>query len=156
MHLEHIGIASADIEADLARYKRLFGATPYKVEDVSSEGVRTYFLDAGGTKIELLEATSPESAIARHIEKRGPGLHHLAFAVDDARVMMERARAEGLRTLNPEPKPGADDKLIFFVHPKDAGGVLTEFCAPNPSPDPNDRPETGPVTPPAGTPSAAE
>jgi len=135
MHLEHIGIASADIEADLERYRRLFGATPYKVEEVASEGVRTYFLDAGGTKIELLEATSADSAIARHIEKRGAGLHHLAFAVEDADAMMERVRQQGLRPLSDAPKAGADGKVIFFVHPKDAGGVLTEFCAPGTPPE---------------------
>ncbi len=140
MHLEHIGIASADIQADLERYRRLFGATPYKVEDVASEGVRTYFLDAGGTKIELLEAVTPDSVLARHIEKRGPGLHHLAFAVDDADDMMTRARDEGLQTLSDAPKAGADGKLIFFVHPKDAGGVLTEFCAPDPAKPSDGRP----------------
>ncbi|PIQ62511.1 MAG: methylmalonyl-CoA epimerase [Bacteroidetes bacterium CG12_big_fil_rev_8_21_14_0_65_60_17] len=132
MHLDHIGVASADVEADLDRYRRLFGAVPYKVEDVASEGVRTWFLDAGGTKIELLEATTPDSAIARHIEKRGPGLHHLAFAVDSADEMFARVRNEGLRTLNDAPKLGADGKQIFFLHPKDAGGVLTEFCSPDP------------------------
>jgi len=129
MQIEHIGIAVADIQAELARYEMLFGAQPYKVEEVESEGVRTYFLDAGGTKIELLEATRPDSPIANYIEKRGPGLHHLAFAVDDIDTMHANASAAGLRLLNDAPKDGADGKRIFFVHPKDAGGVLMEFCA---------------------------
>ena len=129
MQIEHIGIAVADIEAELARYEALFGAQPYKVEDVESEGVRTYFLDAGGTKIELLQATRPDSPIARYIEKHGPGMHHLAFAVDDIESMHAKAAAAGFRLLNASPKDGADGKRIFFVHPKDAGGVLMEFCA---------------------------
>ena len=129
MQLEHIGIAVDDIDAALDRFRSLFGAVPYKTEDVVSEGVRTHFLDAGGTKIELLEATSPESPIARFIARQGPGLHHLAFAVEDASAMHAHAAALGLRLLNDAPKPGADGKQIFFVHPKDTGGVLMEFCS---------------------------
>lgn len=129
MQLEHIGIAVDDIDAALDRFRRLFGAEPYKTEEVTSEGVRTYFLDAGGTKIELLEATSPDSPIARFIERQGPGMHHLAFSVDNATAMHAHVAALGLRLLNDAPKQGADGKQIFFVHPKDTGGVLMEFCA---------------------------
>lgn len=129
MKLEHIGIAVRDIKAALRHYELLFEASPYKVEEVASEGVRTYFFDAGGTKIELLEATSPTSAIARFIEKRGPGLHHLAFSTDNAEMTWKRLAELGYRVLGDGPKAGADGKTIFFVHPSDLEGVLTEFCA---------------------------
>lgn len=129
MQIEHIGIAVADIAAELERYEVLFGVRPYKTEDVPSEGVRTHFLDAGGTKIELLESTRSDSPIATYLERHGPGLHHIAFAVDDVDAMHAHAAATGLRVLNPEPKNGADGKRIFFLHPKDTGGVLMEFCA---------------------------
>jgi len=128
VQLEHIGIAVDDIEASLALYRTLFGVDPYKVEDVESEGVRTYFFDAGGTKIELLESTRPDSAIARFIEKRGPGLHHLAFASEDVQADWDRLQGEGFQVLGDGPKQGADGKQIFFVHPADTGRVLTEFC----------------------------
>lgn len=128
MKLEHVGIAVADIEGTVKIFEDLFGARPYKSEEVSSEGVRTHFYEAGGTKIELLESTSPDSPVARYLERHGPGLHHLAFAADDAEGALERVRRAGYRVLSDNPKPGADGKLIFFVHPKDAGGVLVEFC----------------------------
>lgn len=127
--LEHIGIAVRDINAALRHYELLFDATPYKVEEVASEGVRTHFFDAGGTKIELLEATSPDSPIARFVEKRGPGLHHLAFSTENADSAWKRLDELGYRVLGDGPKPGADGKTIFFVHPSDLEGVLTEFCA---------------------------
>lgn len=131
MKLEHVGIAVADIEQVTRIFEDLFGARPYKSEEVSSEGVRTHFYDAGGSKIELLESTAPDSPIARYLERHGPGLHHLAFAVEDDTPdeALERIRDAGYRVLSDEPKPGADGKLIFFVHPKDSGGVLVEFCA---------------------------
>jgi len=131
MKLEHVGIAVADIGATIRIFEDLFGARPYKSEDVSSEGVRTHFYDAGGTKLELLESTSADSPIAAYLERHGPGLHHLAFAVEDetADTALERVRNAGYRVLSDEPQPGADGKLNFFVHPKDAGGVLLEFCA---------------------------
>lgn len=129
MKLEHVGIAVDDIDAALERFRDLFGAAPYKSEDVASEGVRTHFLDAGGTKLELLEATTVDSPIATFIERHGPGLHHLAFAVDDVDAMHALVAATGMRVLNDTPKDGADGKRIFFVHPKDAGGLLMEFCA---------------------------
>lgn len=129
MKLEHVGIAVADIDGTIRIFEDLFGARPYKSEEVSSEGVRTHFYDAGGTKIELLESTRDDSPVARYLERHGPGLHHLAFAADDAKDALERIRNAGYRVLSDEPKPGADGKVIFFVHPKDAGGVLLEFCA---------------------------
>ncbi|NNF03400.1 MAG: methylmalonyl-CoA epimerase [Rhodothermales bacterium] len=129
MKLEHVGIAVADIEETIQIFENLFGARPYKSEEVNSEGVRTHFYEAGGTKIELLESTREDSPIARYIERHGPGLHHLAFAADDAADALSRIRDSGYRVLSEEPRPGADGKLIFFVHPKDAGGVLVEFCS---------------------------
>jgi len=126
--LEHIGIAVSDIEASLKHFRILFGAAPYKTEEVASEGVRTHFFDAGGTKIELLESLHEDSPIARFLEKRGPGLHHLAFHSEDADADFIRLQDAGYRVLGDGPKPGADDKQIFFVHPSDTAGVLTEFC----------------------------
>ena len=132
--LEHLGVAVRDAAAAVALYERLFGYTPYKRERVDEQGVETIFLGAGGAKVELLEATRPDSPIAGFIEKRGPGLHHLAFEVRDIRATMQRLRDHGFRLLNDEPKRGADEKLIVFVHPKDTGGVLVEFCQRSPEP----------------------
>ena len=126
--LEHIGIAVRDIEASLRQFRVLFNAEPYKVEDVVSEGVRTHFFDAGGTKIELLEAIGSDSAFARYLEKRGPGLHHLAFASTDIEADFARLKQAGYTLIGDGPKDGADGKKIFFVHPRDTEGVLTEFC----------------------------
>ncbi len=130
MKLEHIGIAVSDVEETRNLFQLVFGATPYKTEDVLSEGVRTHFYDAGGVKLELLESISPDSSIERFIKKYGPGLHHLAFAVDSAAADVDRLSALGLRVLGEAPKLGADGKIIFFVHPKDTAGVLMEFCSP--------------------------
>ena len=127
-HVEHIGIAVRDLEAANNLYTRLLGVAPYKEEAVLREAVNTSFFQTGQTKIELLEATSESSAIAKHIEKRGEGLHHIAFEVEDIYAEMARLKAEGFRLLADEPKPGADNKLICFVHPKDCGGVLIELC----------------------------
>lgn len=127
-HVEHIGIAVADMAEADALYSRLLGVGPYKKETVESEGVLTSFFQTGETKIELLEATRPDSPIARHLQKRGAGLHHIAFEVEDIHAEMERLREEGFRLLNDSPKRGADNKLICFVHPKDGGGVLIELC----------------------------
>ncbi len=126
--VEHIGIAVADLAEANALYERLLGVPPYKEETVETEGVRTSFFRTGPTKIELLEATRPDSPIARFLEKRGPGIHHVAFEVRDIRAEMERLRAEGFQLLNDEPRRGADNKLVCFVHPKSAGGVLVELC----------------------------
>lgn len=126
--VEHIGIAVKDIDTANAVYAKLLGVAHYKMEEVLSEGVRTSFFKAGPNKIELLEATTPDSPIAKFIDKKGEGIHHLAFAVDDIKVEMARLKKEGFVLLNEEPKHGADNKLIAFVHPKSANGVLVELC----------------------------
>ncbi len=126
--VEHIGIAVSDLAEANALYERLLGVPPYKEETVETEGVRTSFFRTGPTKIELLEATRPDSPIARFLEKRGPGIHHVAFEVRDIRAEMDRLRQAGFQLLNDEPKRGADNKLVCFVHPKSAGGVLVELC----------------------------
>ena len=126
--VEHIGIAVRSLEEANKVYEKLLGAPAYKTEEVASEGVITAFYKSGDTKIELLEATNPDSPIAKFIEKKGEGIHHIAYGVADIRKEMKRLEADGFRLLNVEPKPGADNKLVCFVHPKDANGVLTELC----------------------------
>ena len=128
IRIEHIGIAVKDLEAAEALYTKLLGEAPYKREEVESEGVITSFFRTGPNKIELLESTRPDGPIAKAIEKRGEGIHHIAFEVADIRAEMARLRAEGFTLLNEEPKRGADNKLVCFVHPKSAGGVLVELC----------------------------
>ncbi len=128
IRIEHIGIAVKDLSAAEELYTRLLGAAPYKREEVASEGVITSFFRTGPNKIELLESTRPDGPIAKAIEKRGEGIHHIAFEVADIRAEMARLKAEGFTLLNEEPKPGADNKLVCFVHPKSAGGVLVELC----------------------------
>ena len=128
VQIEHLGIAVKDIEAGNALYTKLLGVPPYKQEMVESEGVRTSFFKAGPNKIELLEATSPDSPIAKFIEKRGEGIHHVAYAVSDIAAEMDRLKSEGFRLLNDVPKAGADNKWVCFLHPKDAGGTLIELC----------------------------
>jgi len=126
--VEHIGIAVKDIEVANAVYAKLLGAAHYKMEEVLSEGVQTSFFRVGPNKIELLQATKPESAIAKFIDRKGEGIHHIAFAVEDIKAEMARLKKEGFKLLNEEPKRGADNKLIAFVHPKSANGVLVELC----------------------------
>lgn len=126
--VEHIGIAVKNIEEAEKRYSSILGVEPYKREEVESEGVITSFFLTGVNKIELLQATKPESAIAKFIEKKGEGIHHIAFEVEDIYAEMERLRSEGYTLLNSEPKRGADNKMICFLHPKDAHGMLTELC----------------------------
>ena len=126
--VEHIGIAVKDLSKSNELFKKLFGKEHYKVEPVESEGVSTSFFMLGETKIELLEATNEESAIAKFIEKKGEGIHHIAYEVDNIYAEMERLRSEGFEILNKEPKYGADNKLIFFLHPKTTNGVLVELC----------------------------
>jgi methylmalonyl-CoA/ethylmalonyl-CoA epimerase len=126
--LEHIGIAVKDLGEANKLFARLFGREHYKIEEVESEGVKTSFFELGGVKIELLEATRNDSPIARFIEKRGEGVHHLAFEVSDIRAGIEQARLQGFEPIRPEPKPGADNKLICFLHPKTTHGVLVELC----------------------------
>lgn len=126
--IEHIGIAVRDLEAAKSIYQALLNTPVYKTETVETEHVITAFLQAGPNKIELLTATDPESAIAKFIDKKGEGVHHIAFAVADIRAEMQRLKAEGFTLLSDEPKPGADNKLVCFVHPKSANGVLIELC----------------------------
>ncbi|MCG3165329.1 MAG: hypothetical protein POELPBGB_01091 [Bacteroidia bacterium] len=126
--IEHIGIAVKNLAEAEKTYTALLGVAPYKREAVESEHVITSFFKIGETKIELLEATSPESAIAKFIEKKGEGIHHIAYAVTDIHAEMKRLKEQGFVLLNEAPKKGADNKLICFVHPKSAGGVLTELC----------------------------
>jgi methylmalonyl-CoA/ethylmalonyl-CoA epimerase len=126
--IEHIGIAVKDIDASNRNYTKLFNTPPYKSELVESEHVITSFFQSGPNKIELLQATHEDSAIAKFIAKRGEGIHHIAFDVEDIKAEMERLRSEGFTILNAEPKKGADNKLICFVHPKDTNGVLIELC----------------------------
>jgi methylmalonyl-CoA/ethylmalonyl-CoA epimerase len=126
--VEHIGIAVNSLATAGDIYQKLLNTGIYKVEEVASEGVKTAFLQCGPNKIELLEATNPDSPIAKFIAKKGEGIHHIAFDVDDIVAEMARLRAEGFILLNDEPKRGADNKLVCFVHPKSAGGVLVELC----------------------------
>lgn len=128
IRIEHIGIAVKDLVAAEALYTKLLGAEPYKREAVESEGVITSFFRTGPNKIELLESTRSDGPIAKAIEKRGEGIHHIAFEVADIRAEMARLKAEGFTLLSEEPKPGADNKLVCFIHPKSAGGVLVELC----------------------------
>lgn len=126
--IEHIGIAVKNLTSSIAIYQRLLDADCYKTEIVASEFVNTAFFKTGENKVELLQATSPDSAIAKFIEKKGEGIHHIAFAVDDIIEEMERLRKEGFVLLNEQPKKGADNKMVCFVHPKDTNGVLIELC----------------------------
>ncbi|MFZ9003796.1 MAG: methylmalonyl-CoA epimerase [Bacteroidetes bacterium] len=126
--IEHIGIAVKDLGASNALFEKLFGQPPYKMEEVASEGVKTSFFMAGPNKIELLEATRQDSPIAKYIEKKGEGIHHIAFDVEDIRAEIERLREEGFIVLNDTPKKGADNKLVAFLHPKTTNGVLIELC----------------------------
>ncbi|HEY8927861.1 MAG TPA: methylmalonyl-CoA epimerase [Mucilaginibacter sp.] len=126
--IEHIGIAVNNLQSAATIYEKLLNTPVYKIEEVLSEGVKTAFLQNGPNKIELLEATNPDSAIAKFIAKKGEGIHHVAFEVDDIKAEMERLKAEGFVLLNDEPKRGADNKLVCFVHPKSANGVLVELC----------------------------
>jgi len=128
LKVEHIGIAVKSLTESDNLFARLFNKQPYKQEGVASEGVMTSFFQLGETKIELLEATNPDSAIARFIEKKGEGIHHIAFEVEDIHAEMTRLQNEGFTLLNTEPKEGADNKLICFLHPKSTNGVLVELC----------------------------
>lgn len=126
--IEHIGIAVKDIETSNQLFKKLFGETHYKIEDVESEGVKTSFFKVGNNKIELLEPTNEDSPIAKFINKKGEGIHHIAFDVTDIRSEVKRLKKEGFIVLNEEPKQGADNKCVVFLHPKATNGVLIELC----------------------------
>ncbi|MEW2920599.1 methylmalonyl-CoA epimerase [Muricauda sp. ANG21] len=126
--IEHIGIAVKDLEASNSLFAKLLGVPHYKMEEVASEGVKTSFFKSGPNKVELLEATNPESPIAKFLEKKGEGIHHIAFAVDDIVAEITRLKEEGFVVLNETPKKGADNKLVAFLHPKGTNGVLVELC----------------------------
>jgi methylmalonyl-CoA/ethylmalonyl-CoA epimerase len=126
--IEHIGIAVKSLEVSNEIFAKLFGTPHYKEEEVASEGVKTSFFMNGPNKIELLEATNPESPIAKFIEKKGEGIHHIAFDVTDIVAEIERLKNEGFVVLNEQPKKGADNKLVAFLHPKSTNGVLIELC----------------------------
>ncbi|GAA4203505.1 methylmalonyl-CoA epimerase [Pedobacter jeongneungensis] len=126
--IEHIGIAVKDLNRSIAIYEKLLNTDCYKTEQVASEFVNTAFFKTGENKVELLQATAPDSAIAKFIEKKGEGIHHIAFLVDDILAEMERLHREGFVLLNESPKKGADNKMVCFVHPKDTNGVLIEIC----------------------------
>lgn len=126
--IEHIGIAVKNLNNSNELFKKLFGKEHYKVEAVASEGVSTSFFMLGETKIELLEATNDTSAIAKFIEKKGEGIHHIAYEVDNLDEEMVRLKGEGFELINMSPKDGADNKRICFLHPKTTNGVLVELC----------------------------
>ena len=126
--IEHIGIAVKSLSESNELFKKLFNVPHYKIEEVESEGVKTSFFQVGPNKIELLEATSPDSPIAKFIDKKGEGMHHIAIDVEDILAEMKRLEGEGFILLNKEPKVGADNKLICFLHPKSTNGVLVELC----------------------------
>ena len=126
--IEHIGIAVKNLEESNNLFEKLFGKPPYKSEEVLSEGVRTSFFQTGTNKIELLEATNPDSPIAKFLEKKGEGIHHIAFDVSDILSEIERLKLEGFVLINETPRKGADNKLVAFLHPKNTNGVLIELC----------------------------
>jgi len=126
--IEHIGIAVKDLNLSNGLFKALFGEEHYKTEEVESEGVKTSFFKCGPNKIELLQATSQDSPIAKFIEKKGEGIHHIAFEVDNIYSEIERLESEGFTMIHKAPKNGADNKLIAFLHPKSTNGVLIELC----------------------------
>jgi methylmalonyl-CoA/ethylmalonyl-CoA epimerase len=128
MKIEHIGIAVKNAEVSTQLFNTLFNTTPYKEEEVLSENVKTIFYKTGETKVELLQATNSESAIAKFIDKKGEGMHHIAFAVEDIYAEITRLKAAGFVFVNETPKQGADNKLIVFLHPKSSNGVLLELC----------------------------
>ena len=126
--IEHIGIAVHNLENSNELFSKLFGQAAYKTEEVVSEGVKTSFFMCGPNKIELLEATNEDSPIAKFLEKKGEGIHHIAFDVEDIYAEIERLKLEGFTVLNEIPKKGADNKLVAFLHPKTTNGVLIELC----------------------------
>jgi methylmalonyl-CoA epimerase len=145
--LEHVGLAVEDVQAVIETLDRLLGRRPYKAETVAAQQVRTHFLDVGGTKLELLDSLGEGSPVHRFLERRGEGVHHLAFEVADLAATLEQVRDAGFTVLQDAPEPGADDKRIAFVHPRDTHGVLVEFCetqAPDWTPRRIERPD-GPL-----------
>ena len=128
LKVEHIGIAVKDLTVSIPLFETLLQSPCYKTEEVGGERVSTAFFRQGETKIELVEGLGPDSVISRYIDKRGEGMHHIAFEVADIRAEMQRLAAAGFTLLNAEPKEGADNKLVCFLHPKDTNGVLIELC----------------------------
>lgn len=128
--IDHLGIAVRSLDESVRFYEKALGLKCEHIEEVASQKVRTAFFDVGGTHIELLEPTSPESTIAQFIEKRGEGIHHVAFATDDIGAQLGGAKAAGVKLIHEIPFEGAAGKLVAFLHPKSTGGVLTELCAP--------------------------
>ncbi|TVR40185.1 MAG: methylmalonyl-CoA epimerase [Cryomorphaceae bacterium] len=133
LKIEHIGIAVRNIKESDELFRKLFGSAAYKMEEVKSEGVKTSFFKVGPNKIELLEATHADSPIARFIDKKGEGIHHIAFEVEDIHAELSRLRNEGFELIHEVPKDGADNKLIAFLHPKGTNGVLIELCQEKPA-----------------------
>ena len=128
LKIEHIGIAVRDLTKSNELFAKMLGRAHYKVESVESEKVDTSFFHMGESKIELLQATGADSAIAKYVEKKGEGIHHIAFAVEDIEIEVERLKAEGFQPISDKPKKGADNKLVFFFHPKSTNGILIELC----------------------------
>ncbi len=128
LKIEHLGIAVADLKESIPLFEQLLNTPCYKTEEVASEGVNTAFFKLGESKVELLEATNPDSPINKFIEKKGQGIHHIAIDVDDIEAEMKRLAALGFQLLSEQPKEGADNKLICFLHPKSTNGVLIELC----------------------------
>lgn len=126
--IEHIGIAVEDLEKSNELFARLLGKEPYKTEMVEGEGVETSFFQVGDTKLELLQASRPDSPIAKYLEKKSPGVHHIAFDVKDIHTEVKRLKEEGFEILNETPKQGADNKIVVFLHPRSTNGVLVELC----------------------------
>jgi methylmalonyl-CoA/ethylmalonyl-CoA epimerase len=126
--IEHLGIAVNSIEESIKVFETLLGTKCYKIEEVASEGVKTAFLQVGQSKIELLEATNPDSPIAKFLEKKGRGIHHIAFDTSDIEKEIERLTTEGFELIHKTPKDGADGKIIAFLHPKSTEGILVELC----------------------------
>lgn len=130
--IEHIGIAVKSLEVSIPIFEKMLNTPCYKTETVESEKVSTAFFQNGPNKIELLESTDPEGVIAKFVEKKGEGMHHIAFAVENIEAEMERLKNEGFVLLNEKPKQGADNKLVCFLHPKHTNGVLVELCMDKP------------------------
>jgi methylmalonyl-CoA/ethylmalonyl-CoA epimerase len=128
LKVEHIGIAIKELKVSIPLFEKLLNSSCYKTEEVTGEKVRTAFFANGETKIELLESTDPDGVIAKFIAKKGEGIHHIAFEVADIAAEMDRLVAEGFELLNTVPKPGADNKLVCFLHPKGTNGILVELC----------------------------
>ena len=128
LKIEHIGIAVKKLEGAVPLFEKLLNSLCYKTENVETEQVNTAFFKKGDTKIELLESTTPDGVIAKFIERKGEGMHHIAFEVADIAAEMKRLKGEGFTLLNEIPKPGADNKLVCFLHPKETNGVLIELC----------------------------